>query len=49
MAALKMGLMTKLWWGLRVTPYAPRKESESSSPSEARFLLRAMHVNSRPL
>jgi hypothetical protein len=49
MAALKMGFTRKLWWGLSVTPYALRNESDSSVPGDARFWLRAMQVNSRPL
>jgi hypothetical protein len=49
MAALKMGLTTKLWWGFRVVPYAVRNDSDSSSESLATLELRAMQVNSRPL
>lgn len=49
MAALKIGLTMKLWWGLRVVPYASRKEALSSSEGFSMFFWRAMEVNSRPL
>lgn len=32
-----MGLIMKEWWGFKVTPYALRKETESSSEGRARF------------
>jgi hypothetical protein len=37
------------WWGLRVLPYAARKEVDSSSEAMARFWVRAMAVKSSPL
>lgn len=49
MAALKIGLTTKLWCGFRVLVYASRKEEASSSLSVVRFLLKAWAVKSRPL
>lgn len=39
----------KEWWGLRVEPYAVRKEALSSSAEVARFCVNAMQVKSRPL
>jgi hypothetical protein len=39
----------KEWWGLRVEPYASRKDVDSSSETLAMFLDRAMQVKSRPL
>jgi len=39
----------KEWCGLRVLPYAARKEVESSSEAAARFWESAMEVKSRPL
>lgn len=49
MAALKMGLTMKLWWGFRVLPYASRKESESSTEGFWTLCSRPCLVKSRPL
>jgi len=39
----------KEWCGLRVVPYAARKEVESSSEACAKFWERAIEVKSNPL
>src|SRR3569833_4325229 len=49
MAALKMGLTKKLWWGSSVRLYPSLKDAASSSDSFSTFCFNASHVNSKPL